>query len=310
LKSIVDELDGKSLLSISDGAKCVFLPEFSGKDGDPLPTIIQKSDGGYLYATTDLAAIRYRSQELHADRALYVVDARQSLHFQQVFAVAREAGFLGSSLSLEHIAYGTMMGPDGKPFKTRSGDLIKLIELLDEAVKRAFALVTEKNPQLDETLRLKIAERMGIAAVKYAELSKNRTSDYIFEWSTMLSFDGNTAPYLMYAYARIRSILNKQSVTKDTLGITLLSSKEERALLVKVLQLPETVDAVAADCYPNQLCNYLYELAGLFMRFYEACPILKAEGETQHSRLALAAFTADALAQGLNLLGIEPLEQM
>jgi arginyl-tRNA synthetase len=310
LENIVNELYNKSLLSISDRAKCVFLPEFTGKDGDPLPTIIQKSDGGYLYATTDLAAIRYRSQELHADRTLYVVDARQSLHFQQVFAVAREAGFVGSSVSLEHITYGTMMGLDGKPFKTRSGDLVKLIELLDEAVKRAFALVTAKNPQLDEALRLKIAERMGIAAIKYAELSKNRTSDYIFEWSSMLSFDGNTAPYLMYAYARIRSILKKQSVTNDNFCITLLPSKEERALLIKALQLPETVEAVAADCFPNQLCNYLYELAGLFMRFYEACPILKAEGETHQSRLALAALTAEALAQGLDLLGIEPLEQM
>ncbi|MDP6095966.1 MAG: arginine--tRNA ligase, partial [Gammaproteobacteria bacterium] len=310
LEDIVNKLDNISLITVSDGAKCVFLPEFSGKDGTPLPTIIQKSDGGYLYATTDLAAARYRYQKLEADRALYVVDARQSLHFQQVFAVARKAEFVGPSLSLEHIAYGTMMGADGKPFKTRSGGIVKLKELLDEGVKRAFDLVTEKNPQLDETLRRQIAERTGIAAIKYADLSKNRTSDYIFEWSSMLSFDGNTAPYLMYAYARIRSILNKHEVKDNNYSITLLSSNEERNLLLKILQLSEIVDAVAADCYPNQLCNYLYELAGIFMRFYEACPILQAEGEVKISRLALAAFTAEALAQGLDLLGIEPLEQM
>lgn len=310
LVNIVTTLEQKSLLTVSEGARCVFLPEFKGKDGDPLPVIIQKSDGGYLYATTDLAAVKYRSFEMNVDRSLYVVDARQSLHFQQVFAVARAAGLASATISLEHIAYGTMMGSDGKPFKTRSGDTVKLIELLDEAVRRAFQLVSEKNPDLDETLRQAIADKVGIAAVKYSDLSKNRTSDYIFDWSSMLSFEGNTAPYLMYAYARIKSILAKQDSVIDQGAITSLTQAEERALLLKILQLPEIVKAVASECYPNLLCNYLYELAGSFMRFYEACPILKEATEIRNSRLALASLTAETLHQGLDLLGIETLEQM
>lgn len=310
LEGIVKELDKASLLSVSDGARCVFLPEFIGKDGNPLPVIIQKSDGGYLYATTDLAAIKYRSHVLKADRSLYVVDARQSLHFQQIFAVARAASLSSEDISLEHIAYGTMMGSDGRPFKTRSGDTIKLVDLLDESVSRAFKLVSEKNPGLDEGERQAIAEKVGIAAVKYADLSKNRTSDYVFEWSSMLSFEGNTAPYLMYAYARIRSILRKQELEIDKYQITSLAEKEERSLLLKLLQLPEIVEMVARDCYPNLLCNYLYELAGSFMRFYESCPILKAEQTIRDSRLSLAALSAECLQQGLDLLGIETLEQM
>lgn len=310
LAGIVKDLEQKSLLEESEGARCVFLPEFIGKDGKPLPVIIQKSDGGYLYSTTDLAAIKHRSFNLDVDRSLYVVDARQSLHFQQVFAVARAANLASEKISLEHIAYGTMMGSDGRPFRTRSGDTIKLVELLEEAIRRAFKLVTEKNPDLDEPIRQHIAEKVGIASVKYADLSKNRTSDYVFDWATMLSFDGNTAPYLMYAYARIRSILRKQDPSSKIDQITSLAEKEERRLLLKILQLSEIVLAVSGDCYPNQLCTYLYELAVAFMRFYEACPILKAEEETRNSRLALAALTAEALNQGLDLLGIETLEQM
>jgi len=310
LPGIVSELREQGLLTESDGAQCVFLPEFKGKDDEPLPVIIQKSDGGYLYSTTDLAAIKLRANEFQADRSLYVVDARQSLHFQQVFAVARAAGMVTDALSLEHIAYGTMMGSDGRPFKTRSGDTVKLAELLDEAVRRAFALVSEKNPELDETERQAIAEQVGIAAVKYSDLSKNRTSDYVFDWSSMLSFDGNTAPYLMYAYARIKSILRKSESDETSLAITSISESAERQLLLKVLQLPEIVQAVADECYPNQLCNYLFELSGVFMRFYESCPILKAEPQLRDSRLALAALTADALREGLSLLGIEPLERM
>jgi arginyl-tRNA synthetase len=310
LENIVKILEEKSLLSISDGAKCVFLPQFTGKDGELLPVIVQKSDGGFLYATTDLAAIKYRSFELDVARSLYVVDARQSLHFQQVFAVAKKAKLADEDISLEHITYGTMMGSDGKPFRTRSGDTIKLIDLLDESSKRAFELVTDKNPDLEEASRKLIAEEIGIASVKYSELSKNRTSDYIFDWATMLSFEGNTAPYLMYAYARIKSILRKHNLEIGSQKIATSETTEERTLILKVLQLPEIVAVVAKDCYPNLLCNYLYELAGAFMRFYEACPILKAEDELRSSRLALAALTAEALQQGLNLLGIEPLEQM
>ncbi|MDE0732021.1 MAG: arginine--tRNA ligase [Gammaproteobacteria bacterium] len=310
LENIVKVLEEKSLLSISDGAKCVFLPQFTGKDGELLPVIVQKSDGGFLYATTDLAAIKYRSFELDVARSLYVVDARQSLHFQQVFAVAKKAKLADEDISLEHITYGTMMGSDGKPFRTRSGDTIKLIDLLDESSKRAFELVTDKNPDLEEASRKLIADEIGIASVKYSELSKNRTSDYIFDWATMLSFEGNTAPYLMYAYARIKSILRKHNLEIGSQKIATSETTEERTLILKVLQLPEIVAVVAKDCYPNLLCNYLYELAGAFMRFYEACPILKAEDELRSSRLALAALTAEALQQGLNLLGIEPLEQM
>lgn len=310
LEGVVKKLEDAALLSVSDGARCVFLPEFTGKDGEPLPVIIQKTDGGYLYATTDLAAVAYRSFTLQADRSLYVVDARQSLHFQQVFAVARAAGFASENISLEHIAYGTMMGKDGRPFKTRSGDTIKLVDLLDEAIRRAHELVAEKNPGLEDAAYSEIAEKVGIAAVKYADLSKNRTSDYVFDWSSMLSFEGNTAPYLMYAYARIRSILRKQESGLENIQITTATEAAERNLLLKILQLPEIVDMVARDCYPNFLCNYLYELAGLFMRFYESCPILTAEPELRDSRLALSALAAATLQQGLGLLGIETLEQM
>ena len=310
LKSIVQGLEKKGLVKESDGAKCVFLPEFIGKDGGELPIIIQKSDGGYLYSTTDLAAIELRSEQMMADRALYVVDARQSLHFKQVFALAKSAEIASSSISLEHIAYGTMMGADGRPFRTRSGDTVKLIDLLDESIARAYDLVTEKNPSLDETERRKISETVGIGSVKYAELSKSRTSDYVFEWSSMLSFEGNTAPYLLYAFARINSLLSKEPEFNNSMVVSLISVSEERNLLIKVLQFPEIVNTVSADCYPNLLCNYLYELAGIFMRFYEACPILKADKPIKSSRIALASLTAAALKEGLDLLGIETLEKM
>ena len=309
LPKVIADLESRNLLTESEGARCVFLDEFKGKEGDPLPLIVQKSDGGFLYSTTDLAAVRLRVKE-QIDRSLYVVDARQSLHFQQVFAVARAAGFADDNISLEHIAYGTMMGSDGRPFKTRSGDVVKLIDLLDESVRRAHVIVSEKNPSLSEDERQLVAQRVGIAAVKYADLSKNRTSDYIFDWSTMLSFEGNTAPYLLYAYARIRSILRKAPDSAITETIRDAGTAEERGLMLKTLQLPEVLEAVAKDCFPNQLCNYLYELSGLFMRFYEACPILKADEDTMNSRLALCQLTASTLQTGLELLGIETLEQM
>ena len=313
LEGVVTRLENTGLLKDSDGARCVFLDEFVGKDGEPLPVIIQKTDGGYLYATTDLAAVDYRCHELKADRSLYVVDARQSLHFQQVFAVAAAVGFSDEAISLEHISYGTMMGSDGKPFKTRSGDVVKLVDLLDEAVTRAFDLVSSKNPDLEETERRHIAQAVGIAAVKYADLSKNRTSDYLFDWSSMLSFEGNTAPYLMYAYARIKTLLAKQAV--DTDGIirfpeSVALAPEEKALLLKSLQLAETIDAVAQDCFPNTLSNYLYELSASFMRFYEACPIQGTDAATRANRLSLCILASEALKQGLDLLGIETLERM
>ena len=313
LEGVVMRLENTGLLKDSDGARCVFLDEFVGKDGEPLPVIIQKTDGGYLYATTDLAAVDYRCHELKADRSLYVVDARQSLHFQQVFAVATAAGFSNEAISLEHISYGTMMGSDGKPFKTRSGDVVKLVDLLDEAVTRAFDLVSSKNPDLEETERRHIAQAVGIAAVKYADLSKNRTSDYLFDWSSMLSFEGNTAPYLMYAYARIKTLLAKQAVDTDgniRFPESVALAPEEKALLLKSLQLAETIDAVAQDCFPNTLSNYLYELSASFMRFYEACPIQGTDAATRANRLSLCVLASEALKQGLDLLGIETLERM
>ena len=310
LEGIIRELEEKGLLQESDGAHCVFLPEFKGKDGEPLPVIVQKSDGGYLYSTTDLAAVKMRSFDFEADRSLYVVDARQSLHFRQVFAVARAADMASANISLEHIAYGTIMGSDGRPYKTRSGDSVKLADLLDEAVARALELVSEKNPDLAEDERRLIAENIGIASVKYADLSKNRMSDYVFDWSTMLSFEGNTAPYLLYACTRIKSLLRKHGDDSGGNELTALTRPEERALLLKALQLPEIVEVVARECYPNLLCTYLYELSGTFMRFYEVCPVLKAEPEIRKTRLALASLTEKTLEQGLDLLGIQTLERM
>ncbi|MDO9318765.1 MAG: arginine--tRNA ligase [Gammaproteobacteria bacterium] len=311
LANIVNALREADMLTASEGAQCVFLEEFKGKEGSPLPAIVQKSDGGYLYATTDLAALRYRGKNLAAQRVLYVVDARQSLHFQQVFAIARKAGFVPGACSLEHIAYGTMMGEDGKPFKTRSGDTVKLRELLDESVRRAHDIVSAKSPELSPEHREQISNVVGIAAVKYADLSKNRTSDYVFDWSTMLSFDGNTAPYMLYAYARIKSILRRQGegVHPERSEVR-ITAVEERNLIIKILQFPEVVDVVASECYPNYLCAYLYELAGIFMRFYEACPVLKAESDLRASRVTLVSLTAATLKQGLGLLGLETLEQM
>ena len=310
LADVIERLQEEDLLTESEGAKCVFLEQFVGKDGTKLPVIVQKSDGGYLYSTTDIAAVDHKSHTLNLDRALYVVDARQSLHFQQVFAVAREANFATKRISLEHISYGTMMDSSGKPFKTRSGDTIKLIELLDESVSRAYALVTEKNPALPEEERKIISQKVGIAAVKYADLSKNRTSDYIFDWATMLSFEGNTAPYLMYAYARIRSILMKANREESNNKISELKTPLERLLLTKLIQFPEIIDSVASDCFPNLLCNYLYELAGMFMRFYEECPILSENQDLRQSRLSLSHYSSLTLKQGLELLGIETLSQM
>ena len=310
LANVIIDLDKAGLLSEDQGAQCVFLDEFKGKDDSIIPMIVQKSDGGYLYATTDLAALRYRHNQLGMTRGLYLVDARQSLHLKQVYAVGKKAGFVPESTSLEHMAFGTMMGKDGTPFKTRSGGTVKLIDLLNEAKLRAFDLVTSKNPDLDETSRREIANTVGIGAVKYADLSKNRTSDYIFNWDTMLSFEGNTAPYLQYAYARIQSIFRKAGEINSSAEIV-LQEPAERLLATKLLQFSEAVEVVSKDGTPNFLCNYLFELSGNFMSFYEACPILKADNEaTKQSRLKLAQLTANTLKTGLDLLGIDVMERM
>jgi len=312
LPKVVADLQAKGLLTESQGAQCVFLDEFKNKDGEPLPVIIQKTGGGYLYATTDLAAVRFRAGELRADRILYVVDARQSLHFQQVFAVARKAGFVAEGVSLEHVPFGMMMGDDGRPFKTRTGGTVKLMDLLDEAEQRAFAFVSEKSPDLPEPERRRIARAVGIGAVKYADLSQNRSSDYVFSWDRMLSLDGNTAPYMQYAYARVRSIFRKgRTKAGELAGDIRLAEPAERALGLKLAQFPESVEAVARECLPNVLCGYLFELAGAFMGFYESCPVLKAGDEgTRASRLLLCHLTARTIKTGLDLLGIETLEQM
>ncbi|SDZ74841.1 arginyl-tRNA synthetase [Thiothrix caldifontis] len=313
LPNIVSDLQEQGLLVEDQGAQCAFLDEFKNKDGSITPIIVQKTGGGYLYATTDLAALRYRSGVLNIDRALYFTDARQALHFQQVFLLARKAGFVREGVSLEHMPFGNMLGEDGKPFKTRTGGTVKLVDLLVEAEERAFTLVTDKNPELADAERHEIARTVGIGAVKYADLSKNRNSDYIFNWETMLSFEGNTAPYLQYAYARIKSIFRRAGVDAEVISSSIsLHEVAERALAMKLLQFTEATDSVAKEGLPNHLCTYLYELAGNFMSFYEACPILK-EGvaeEVRASRLHLANLTAQTLQTGLGLLGIGVLERM
>lgn len=312
LRWIVEELKTQGFAQEDQGALVVFLPELADKDGNPSPVIVQKQDGGYLYATTDLAAIRYRCHTLGADRIMYIVDARQSLHLQQAFVIARKAGFATEHVRLEHHAFGTMMGEDGTPFKTRDGGTVKLAHLVDEAIERAEKIIEEKDPELDADERTTVARKVGVGAVKYADLSKTRTHDYIFNWDAMLSFEGNTAPYLQYAYTRICSVQRKAGVQKFTGGHLAITAPQERALAIKCLQFNETLEQVAQDAYPHVLCNYLYDLASLLMAFYEACPILK-EGvseEVKQSRLLLCHLVARTLETGLNILGIEVMERM
>jgi arginyl-tRNA synthetase len=312
LANVVADLRAKGLLTESDGALCVFMDEFKNAEGNPLPLIVQKAGGGYLYATTDLAATRYRSGVLKADRALYFVDQRQALHFQMVFACARLAGFVPASFEMEHMGFGTMNGADGRPFKTRDGGTVKLIDLLDEAEQRAYELVKGKNPDLEEAELRQIARAVGIGAVKYADLSKHRTSDYSFNFELMLSFEGNTAPYLLYAYTRVASVFRKLGKDFSEIdGQIILAAEQEQALAAKLAQFADTLGNVAEKGVPHILCAYLYDLAGLFSSFYENCPILSAEEQaTQQSRLRLAALTGRTLKQGLELLGLQTLERM
>lgn len=311
LSAVIDELMASKIAVEDQGAKVVFIDEMANKDGEPSVFIVQKSGGGFLYATTDLSACRYRSGKLKADRIIIFTDARQALHFKQVEIVARKAGFLPEQVGYDHCPFGMMMGDDGKPFKTRTGGTIKLSELLDEAVVRASELIKEKNPDINEENLTEISKKVGIGAVKFADLSKNRTSDYIFNWKTMLSFEGATAPYLQYAYARIKSIFSKAEITQFSEKIQIIEP-QEKALALKLLQLEDVIDAVISECTPNLLCNYLYELASLYMSFYEACPILKEDisVEVKESRLALCQLIAETLKQGLDILGIEVMERM
>ena len=374
LQPVVDDLVEKGLAVEDDGAKVVFLDEFKNKEGEPAAFIVQKQGGGFLYASTDLACLRYRVSMLHADRLLYVVDHRQALHFEQLFTTSRKAGYLPEDVKAEFIGFGTMMGKDGKPFKTRSGDTVKLVDLLTEAVNRAEQIVKEKNPKWQLTTELedglkkissltnsdnlknklkynlenkkleitlendvvyhlpidkidkivrgaeeytdtalsdaeKIARVVGIGAVKYADLSKNRTSDYVFDWDAMLSFEGNTAPYLQYAYTRVQSMFRKAGEW-DANAPTVLTEPLEKQLAAELLKFEDVLQSVADTAYPHYLAAYLYQIATLFSRFYEACPILKSEGATRNSRLQLAKLTGDTLKQGLELLGIDVLDVM
>ena len=309
LQVVVDDLSAKGLAVDDDGAKVVFLDEFKNKEGEPAAYIVQKSGGGFLYSTTDLACIRDYVGRLQGDRLLYVVDHRQGLHFAQLFATSRKAGYLPENVEAEFIGFGTMMGKDGKPFKTRSGDTVKLVDLLDEAVERATALVQSKNSELSADEAENIGQTVGIGAVKYADLSKNRTSDYVFDWDSMLSFEGNTAPYLQYAYTRVQSVFRKAGEW-DAAAQTVLSEPLEKQLAVELLKFEDVLQNAADTAYPHYLAAYLYQVATLFSRFYEVCPILKAEGEARNSRLQLAKLTGDTLKQGLELLGIETLEVM
>lgn len=313
LQWIVQDLESKKIAIESDGAKVVFLDELADKNGDPSPMIVQKSGGGFLYATTDLAALKYRVDKLNVNRVLYFIDARQSLHMKQVFATSQKANHTPTSISLEHHAFGTMMGSDGKPFKTRTGGTVKLADLLGEAVERADTLVREKNTALNEEEIQGIARKVGIGAVKYADLCKTRTNDYIFDWDSMLSFEGNTAPYLQYAYTRIYSIFRKAGIEIDQFSAEIeIIEPQEKQLALKLLQFNEVINQVATDCYPHTLCTYLYELSSLFMSFYEQCPILKPEvaPKIAQSRLQLGAHSASILKTGLDLMGIEVMEKM
>lgn len=313
LATVVAELKASGIAVEDQGAQVVFLPELADKEGTPAVYIIQKSGGGYLYATTDLAAIRYRNKVLGADRTLIFTDARQALHFKQTEIVARKAGFIEPGQSYEHCPFGMMLGNDGKPFKTRTGGTVKLAELLNEAIERAETLLNQRVSDLSEQERKEIAQKVGIGAVKYADLCKNRTTDYIFNWDSMLSFEGNTAPYLQYAFTRVQSIFRKAEQYLPGSGATIqLLETQEKALGIKLLQCSEALNQVSQEATPHVLCSYLYELASLFMGFYEACPILK-EGiseDIKASRLMLAKLSGSTLKLGLDLLGIDTMEKM
>jgi len=313
LPGIVEDLKKQGLAVEDDGALVVYLDEFKNKDGDPMGVIVQKKDGGFLYTTTDIAAAKYRYETLKANRALVFSDTRQSQHMQQAWLITRKAGYVPDSFQLEHKNFGMMLGKDGKPFKTRSGDTVKLADLLDEAIERAGVLISQKSTALSEQEKADVIEAVGIGSVKYADLSKNRTTDYVFDWDNMLSFEGNTAPYMQYAYTRIRSIFNRSQIALSEVEQAQLNitDEKERALAIKLLQFEEAVQVVGKEGTPHVLCAYLYELAGVFSSFYEHCPILNNDDQqVKLSRLKLALLTERTLKQGLDLLGIKTVEKM
>ncbi|EAU0331982.1 arginine--tRNA ligase [Salmonella enterica] len=313
LPGIVADLKAKGLAVESEGATVVFLDEFKNKEGDPMGVIIQKKDGGYLYTTTDIACAKYRYETLHANRVLYYIDSRQHQHLMQAWTIVRKAGYVPDSVPLEHHMFGMMLGKDGKPFKTRAGGTVKLADLLDEALERARRLVAEKNPDMPADELEKLANAVGIGAVKYADLSKNRTTDYIFDWDNMLAFEGNTAPYMQYAYTRVLSVFRKADIDEQALASApvIISEDREAQLAARLLQFEETLTVVAREGTPHVMCAYLYDVAGLFSGFYEHCPILSAENDAvRNSRLKLAQLTAKTLKLGLDTLGIETVERM
>ena len=317
LPDVVEDLAKTGLLKEDAGAKCVFLEGFSNKEGQPLPLIVQKSDGGYNYATTDLAALRYRIFQDHAERIIYVTDAGQANHFAQFFQVAKRAGWIPETVELVHVPFGLVLGEDNKKLKTRSGETVRLKVLLDEAIDRARAdleaRLKDDNRQESEEFIANVAQVIGISAVKYADLSQNRNSNYVFSFDKMLSLQGNTAPYLLYAYARIRSIGRKGNIDFEQLQTetkVLLQVDEELVLAKHLLQLSEVLKNIEEDLLPNRLCEYLYELSKKFNKFYEECDVLKAEEPQRSSRLILCDITARTLKLGLSLLGIQVLERM
>jgi len=298
LANVISDLDKSGMLEVSNGAKCIFL------DNSEIPVIVQKGDGGYLYATTDLSALRYRNKTLKANRVVYVVDARQSQHFKDIFNIAKKSGFVNSDVLLEHIAFGTMMNKDGKPFKTRDGGTIKLIDLLDESISKAKNAIKERDKYSDEELE-EVSKVVGIGAVKYADLSINRESNYIFNLDKMISFDGNTSLYLQYAYARIQSILKKSNKDITNIDKILIDDNITHRLVLMILKFEDTLNRASKDSTPHIISAYLYELAGLFMKFYEQNQILDND-----SRLAISKITSDTIKLGLDILGIKVLDRI
>jgi arginyl-tRNA synthetase len=315
LPEVAAELEAAGLAAMDDGALCVFPPGFAGRDGERFPLIVRKKDGGYGYAATDLAALRFRVRDLGGTRIVYVVGAPQQRHLAMVFETARMAGWLGEGMRAEHVAFGSVLGADRRMYKTRVGGTVRLADLLDEAVERAAAVVAEKNPSLDPDTRAEVARMVGIGAVKYADLSNDRVKDYVFDWDRMLAFEGNTAPYLQYAHARIRSIFRRaaeEGAASDALpAAPSVTEPAEHELALALLGFEAAVEATAEFLQPHRLCTYLFELASTFTTFYESCPVLRAEdAEVRDSRLLLCDLTAQALRCGLGLLGIETPDRM
>ncbi|AFY71468.1 arginyl-tRNA synthetase [Thalassoporum mexicanum PCC 7367] len=319
LPDVVQDLTQAGLVEENDGALCVFLEGFTNKAGDPLPLIVQKSNGGYNYATTDLAALRYRINQDQVDRIIYVTDAGQSDHFAQVFQVANRAGWLPESVKITHVPFGLVLGEDGKKLKTRSGETVKLKELLQEAIARANADLDARDPDYDADYQKEVATTIGLDAVKYADLAQNRTSNYAFSYDKMLALQGNTAPYLLYAYVRVRGISRKGDIDFEQFNHASeqteprsiqLTEATEINLAKHLVQLAETIEAVADELMPNRLCQYLFELSQKFNQFYDQCPVLQGSEQERFSRLSLCNITAKTLKLGLNLLGLKVLERM